>query len=167
MTRTQYFLSLCDFLVYNFPTINLPYKRVDNSDGLTQGTKVVDHAIHPATVVADAEVALLEGAEPGVKLQNMRLSVAKELCLDCEPRLACGLCRFPNDLIEFRGEGAENPCHHGVVQSSTTSGRIDDVEEDMVVEGVAMKREKHEVAPPLVVGRRGFQNDRDHRSYIL
>jgi hypothetical protein len=43
-----------------------------------------------------------------------------------------------------------------VVQSSTTSGRIDDVEEDMVVEGVAMKHEKHEVAPPLVVGRRGF-----------
>jgi hypothetical protein len=30
-----------------------------------------------------------------------------------------------------------------------------------------MKREKHEVAPLLVVGRRGFQNDHDHRSYVL
>jgi hypothetical protein len=30
-----------------------------------------------------------------------------------------------------------------------------------------MKREKHEVTPPLVVGRRGFQKDCDHRSYIL
>jgi hypothetical protein len=37
----------------------------------------------------------------------------------------------------------------------------------MVIEGVATKREKHEVAPPLVVGRGGFQNDRDHQSYIL
>jgi hypothetical protein len=32
---------------------------------------------------------------------------------------------------------------------------------------ICMKREKHEVAPPLVVGRRGFQNDHDHPSYIL
>jgi hypothetical protein len=30
-----------------------------------------------------------------------------------------------------------------------------------------MKREKNEVVPPLVVGRQGFQNDRDHRSYVL
>jgi hypothetical protein len=33
----------------------------------------------------------------------------------------------------------------------------------VVVKGDAMKREKHEVTPPLVVGRRGFQIDRDHR----
>jgi hypothetical protein len=39
-------------------------------DNLTQGTKVIDHALHPATVVADAEVALLEDAEPVVELQN-------------------------------------------------------------------------------------------------
>jgi hypothetical protein len=37
----------------------------------------------------------------------------------------------------------------------------------VVIEGVMMKHEKHEVAPPLVVGRWGFQNDRDHWSYIL
>jgi hypothetical protein len=37
----------------------------------------------------------------------------------------------------------------------------------MVIEGVAMKREKHEVMPPLVVRRQGFQNDHDHRSYVL
>jgi hypothetical protein len=37
----------------------------------------------------------------------------------------------------------------------------------MVIEGIAMKHEKHDVAPPLVVGRRGFQNDHDHRSYVL
>jgi hypothetical protein len=35
------------------------------------------------------------------------------------------------------------------------------------IEDVATKREKHEVVPPLVVGRRWFQDDRDHRSYTL
>jgi hypothetical protein len=37
-------------------------------DSLTQGTKVIDYALHLTTVVADAEVSLLEGAEPGVEL---------------------------------------------------------------------------------------------------
>jgi hypothetical protein len=37
----------------------------------------------------------------------------------------------------------------------------------VVIEGVATKREKHEVAPLLVVGQQGFQNDHDHRSYVL
>jgi hypothetical protein len=46
--------------------------------------------------------------------------------------------------------------------SMTSKRGIGDVGEDMVVQGVAMKREKHEVAPPLVVGRQGFQNDLDH-----
>jgi hypothetical protein len=35
-------------------------------DGLTQGTKAVSHELHPATVVTDAEVSLLEGVEPGI-----------------------------------------------------------------------------------------------------
>jgi hypothetical protein len=37
-------------------------------DGLTQVTKVVDRALHPTTVVTNAEVSLLEDAEPGVEL---------------------------------------------------------------------------------------------------
>jgi hypothetical protein len=122
-------------------------------DGLTQGTKVIGHALHLATVVADTEVTLFEGAEPGVELQNTRLTVVEELSLDCEPRLVCGLRRLSNDLVELGGEGVEDPCHHNVVQSSPRDGRISDVKEDVVVEGVATKREKHEVAPPLVVGR--------------
>jgi hypothetical protein len=39
-------------------------------DGLTQGTKVIGHALHPVTVVTDAEVALLEDTKLGVELQN-------------------------------------------------------------------------------------------------
>jgi hypothetical protein len=66
--------------------------------------------------------------------------------------MMCGLYRSPNDLVEFRREGAEDPCHHDVVQSSLIYGRIGDVGEDMVVQGIATKREKHEVAPPLVLG---------------
>jgi hypothetical protein len=49
--------------------------------------------------------------------------------------------------LELGGEGAEDPCHHDVVQSSPIDRRIDNVGE-----GVATKREKHEIAPPLVVG---------------
>jgi hypothetical protein len=137
------------------------------SDSLTQGTKVARHALHPVTIVADAEVTLLEGAEPGIELQNTWLVVAEELSLDREPHLACSLCRFPNNLIEFGGEGVEDPCHHDAIQSSPKDGLIGDVGEDVVIEGVATKHEKHEVAPPLVVGRWGFQNDRNHWSYVL
>jgi hypothetical protein len=79
----------------------------------------------------------------------------------------CGLRRFPNDLMEFRGEGAEDPCHHAVVKSSPINGQIDDNGEDVHIQDVATKHEKHEIVPPLVVGRRGFKNDRDHRSYVL
>jgi hypothetical protein len=54
--------------------------------------------------------------------------------------------------MEFRGEGAKDPCHHEAVQSSPIDGWIGDVREDVVVQRVATKREKHEVASPLVVG---------------
>jgi hypothetical protein len=53
--------------------------------------------------------------------------------------------------VELRGEGAEDPGHHVAVQSSPIDGWIGDIREDMVIEGTTMKREKHEVAPPLVV----------------
>jgi hypothetical protein len=89
------------------------------SDSLTQSTKVVGHALHPVTVVTDAEVALLEYAEPGVELQNSQLTVAEKLSLNHEPCLMCGLRRFLNDLVEFGGEGAKDPCHNDVVQSSS------------------------------------------------
>jgi hypothetical protein len=54
-----------------------------------------------------------------------------------------------------------------ILKSRPIDGQIGDVREDMVVHGISTKREKHEVAPLLIVGRRGFQNDRDHRSYVL
>jgi hypothetical protein len=38
------------------------------SEGLTQCTKIIHHALHPVVVVADVEVTLLEDAEPGVEL---------------------------------------------------------------------------------------------------
>jgi hypothetical protein len=59
-------------------------------------------------------------------------------------------CRISDSLL-LGGEGAEDPGHHDVVQSSPIDGRIGDIREDMVIEGVATKREKHEVTPLLVV----------------
>jgi hypothetical protein len=82
--------------------------------------------------------------------------VAEELGLKCEPCLTSNLRRFSNVLMEFGGEGVEDPCHHNDVQPSPIGGWIDDVGEDVVIQGVSMKREKHEVVPPLVIGRRGF-----------
>jgi hypothetical protein len=87
------------------------------------------------------------------------------LGIDREPRLVCSLYRLPNDLVELGGE--EDLCPHDAVQSSPIDGQIGDVKEDVVVEGIAIKHEEHEIVSPLVVGQRGFQNDRDHRSYIL
>jgi hypothetical protein len=63
-----------------------------------------------------------------------------------------GLHRFLNYLVEFRGEGVEDPCHHNVVHPSPIDGLIGDVGEDMVVQGVLTKRENHEFMPQLVVG---------------
>jgi hypothetical protein len=37
-------------------------------DSLTQGTKVMGHALHLGIVVTNAKVALLEDAEPGIEL---------------------------------------------------------------------------------------------------
>jgi hypothetical protein len=88
-----------------------------------------------------------------LKARNLVSSciVAEEWSLDHEPHLACGLHQLPNDLIEFGEEGADDPCHHNVVQSSPIDGWIDNIGEDVVIEDVAMKREEHEVAPLLVV----------------
>jgi hypothetical protein len=64
--------------------------------------------------------------------------------------------------MELKGEGAKDPCHHAAIQSSPIDGRIEDVREDMLIQGVATKHEGNEVTLPLVVGRRGFQNNHDH-----
>jgi hypothetical protein len=52
--------------------------------------------------------------------------------------------------MEFIGEGVKDLCHHDAVQSSLIDGRIGDVGEDLIVEGVATKHEEHEVTPPIV-----------------
>jgi hypothetical protein len=119
------------------------------------------------TVVADAEIALLEDTKLDVELQNVGLTVAEELGLKREPRLMSDLRQFSNDLVEFGGEGVKDLCHHDVAQPSSISRQISDIGDDVVIQGVITKCEKHEVAPPLVLGRRGFQNDHDHRSYVL
>jgi hypothetical protein len=79
----------------------------------------------------------------------------------------CGLHRFPHDLVELGGEGIKDLCHHDAIQSSPIDGWIGNIGKDAVIQGIAMKREKHEVTPPLVVGQQGFQNNHDHRSYVL
>jgi hypothetical protein len=69
--------------------------------------------------------------------------------------------------MEFRGEGVKDPCHHDDVQSSPIDKWIGNVRDDMVIKDIATKCEKHKVASPLIVERRGFQNNRDNWSYVL
>jgi hypothetical protein len=92
-----------------------PKNEMMVGDGLTQGTKVISHALHLATVVANAEVSLLEGVEPGIKLYNTRLTVAEEMSLNRESHLVCGLRRLLNDLVELGREGAKDLGHHDAV----------------------------------------------------
>jgi hypothetical protein len=82
----------------------------------------------------------------------MQLVVAKEFSLDHETRPTCSLRQLPNNLMELEGEGTEDPSQNDVVQSSPIDVQINDVEVGVVVEGIATKREKHEVVAPLVVG---------------
>jgi hypothetical protein len=63
--------------------------------------KVIGHVLHPVTVVADAEVALLEDVKPRVQLQNAGLPIAKELGLERKPHLTNGLHHFPNNLVDL------------------------------------------------------------------
>jgi hypothetical protein len=121
-------------------------------DGLTQGMKVISHALHLAIVIADVEVALLEDVKHDIELQNVGHAIIEELGLEREPHLTSGLHQFSNDLVEFGGEGAKDTCHHDVVQPCLIGGCISDVGDDVVVQDIATKCEKHEVTPPLVVG---------------
>jgi hypothetical protein len=54
--------------------------------------------------------------------------------------------------VELRGEGDEDLGHHDAVQSSPIDRRIGIVREDVVVKDIVTKHEKHEIAPPLIVG---------------
>jgi hypothetical protein len=69
------------------------------SDGLTQGMKIVGHALHLAIVVANVQVTLHEDVKPGVELQNVGPKVVIKLSLECEPCLTRSLSQFSNDLM--------------------------------------------------------------------
>jgi hypothetical protein len=45
--------------------------------------------------------------------------------------------------VELGREGAEDLGHHDVVQSSPIDGQISDIREDVVIESIETKREKH------------------------
>jgi hypothetical protein len=55
--------------------------------------------------------------------------------------------------VKLDGESNQDPSQYNVVQCGLIGGRVDDVRDDLIVEGVAAEREEHNVTPPLVVGR--------------
>jgi hypothetical protein len=60
-----------------------------------------------------------------------------------------------DNLVEFNGEGIQDPSQRDVVQTGRIGGCVDDVGEDVIVEGILAECEEHEVTPSLVVGREG------------
>jgi hypothetical protein len=67
----------------------------------------------------------------------MRLVVILEVGLNNEPCLPSGLQWLMDNLVELDGEGAQDPGQHDVVQPSPIGGHVNDVGEDVVVEGIA------------------------------
>ena len=132
--------------------------------------KSINHALHPPAVLADKEVPLLEGAEARIELESAGLGVAEKLALEREPDLTCCATVGPaNDIQEVEGEGTEDPRQDDAVDMLPCQGlsRDWDVEEDVVVQGVASESEKDQVPPSPIGGRRGVEDDRDQGLNVL
>jgi hypothetical protein len=127
-------------------------------DGHTQGALVTGRVFHLATIVADAKIALLEDTKLGINLHDAGLTVTEELGLDIEPCLSSSLRWLAEDLVEVDRDGPQAPGEHDVVKPSPIGGRVNDVGDDMIVEGIEAVCEEHLVMPALVVGRERLQN---------
>jgi hypothetical protein len=126
--------------------------------------EVVSHPLHPAAVVVDAQIALYEELKLCVEVEGTRLAVAEELLLEGNPKLQTGAIAAAvasaSGLLEVDGDGAEQPRQDhavhpapvGVVEGRSVGG-------DVVVEGVALERQQHEVMPSWVLGGRDAEDN--------
>jgi hypothetical protein len=90
---------------------------------------------------------------PRLKTQNMLLIYMmwdSRLLRNCV--WTASHARRVDNPMNLDGEGTQDPCQHNVVQPSPIGGCVHDVGEEVIVEGIVVEREEHEVTPPLVVG---------------
>src|SRR6185312_5769206 len=117
----------------------------------------------------DGEVSLHEGAEGGVELEGAVLGVAEELALERHPGLPRGAAVDPDEVLKIQGDGPEDPGHGDAVEAQPRHvPRLDrQVNEDVVVEGVAADGEQDLVPPAAVGGGRGVEEDGDQSPDVL
>jgi hypothetical protein len=116
---------------------------------LVEVAEIVSHPLHPTPVIVDVQIALHEEPKLCVEVEDARLTVAEELLLEGNPKLLSG-----------RGDGAEQPRQDHVVHLApmgAVEGRS--IGGDVVVEGVALESQQHEVAPTRVLGGRDTEDD--------
>jgi hypothetical protein len=115
-------------------------------------TEVVGHPLHLAAVVVDAQIALYKEPKLGVEVEGTSLTVAKELLLDDNPKLLSSVVTVISGLLEVDDDGAEQPRYDhtvhpalvGVVEGRSVGG-------DVIVDGVALECQQHEVTPMRVL----------------
>jgi hypothetical protein len=129
--------------------------------------EVVNHPLHPAAVVVDAQIALYEEPKLCVVVEGVCLTVAEELLLEGNLKLLSGavatVVAGASGLLEVNGDGVEQPRQDhtvhlapvGVVEGRSVGG-------DVVVEDVALERQQHEVARTWVLGGRDVVADGHH-----
>jgi hypothetical protein len=78
---------------------------------LVEVAEIINHWLHPAAVVVDAQIALYEEPKLCVKVEGMHLAVVEELLLEGNPKLLSGAAAVASasGLLEVDGDGAEQP----------------------------------------------------------
>ena len=84
-------------------------------DRLAEVVEILSHALEPAAVVDDGQIALGEGAELLVGVESTRGAVPKKLGLNGEPDHAGGGVALGNSLGEVVGDGTEEPSTNNAV----------------------------------------------------
>jgi hypothetical protein len=108
---------------------------------LAEVAEVVSHPLHLATVV-DAQVALHEEPKLCIEVEGTRLTVAKELLLEDNPKLMSGAVTGTGGLLEDVSDGTEQPRQDHAVQSApveVVEGR--GIGGDVVIECVALEHQ--------------------------
>ena len=121
-------------------------------DDLAKITQIICHRLHPHAIVSNGQVTLLEKSKHSVELECLGFVVPTELLLDANPGDARRVLPNTDSLHEFGRQGAEQPGpDHRVHAPPCRDVQGGSVEEDVVVEGVALESEDHQIAPAIVV----------------
>ena len=101
-------------------------------------------------------------------MQSPGFGIAQKLALERKPGPA-SISRVVDEVMEAEGDRPEDPREHDTVEAQPRGGLDGDrgVDEDVVVEGVAVEGEEDQVSPTGVGGRLRLEDDRDEEPEVL